>query len=141
MNVTRENHLKYMTKMTPLLILAYVIQSLVYRQFIPGDLATDFTIFLGVGLVLIIICFQYYDQNHKVILKENFLEVRFDILKMHQEVLYQNIDEVEVKRSRHSFAHVTLHLRDGSSVKLHHIDSPELIQQAIARKNTRCLTV
>ncbi len=137
MNVTRENHLKYMSKMTPLLILAYVIQGLVYRQFISGELASDLTIFLGVGLLLIILCFQFYDHNHKVIVRENFLEVRFDLLKMHDEILYQNVVGLEVKKTRHNFAHVTLELRDGRRVTLHHIDSPELIQEAIARKNSR----
>lgn len=134
MHITRNNHLRYMAKITPLLIALYVLQVILYWKFAPTHLSGDMNLLLGVGLACIIMLYQFYDHHHKIILKENYVEVRFDILKMKEEILYGNITHVEIKKKKHYFAHIVIHQRDGSMCHFHHVDSPELIQEYIEKK-------
>jgi hypothetical protein len=139
MQITRNNHLRYMAKLTPVLITLYIIQVIAYWKFAPAHLAGDMNLILGIGLAAIILCYQFYDQHHKIIFRENYVEVRFDILKMKEEFLYQNIVHVEIKRKRHYYAHMVIHLRDGSTCHFHHVDSPELIADYIEKKRSKKL--
>lgn len=137
MQITRTQHLSYMAKMTPLLLFLYVLQALLYYKFAPIHMVTDINLFLGVGLAAIILSFHFYDLHHKVLMYQNYMEVRFDVLKMKEEILYQNIKFVEVRKKKHNYADLILHLRDGSFCHLHHVDSPEVIVDFIERKKTK----
>lgn len=137
MQITRNNHLRYMAKITPLLIGLYIVQIILYQKFAPPHLSGDMTLVLGVGLAAIILCYHFYDTHHKILLKENYVEVRFDLLKMKEEILYGNITHVEIKKKKHYYAHMVIHQRDGSVCHFHHVDSPELIQEFIEKKKIR----
>lgn len=137
MQITRNNHLRYMAKITPFLIALYVLQIIVYQRFAPPHLASDMSLVLGVGLALIILCYQFYDHHHQIIFKENFVEVRFDVLKMKEEILYSNIVHVEIRKKRHYFAHMVIYQKDGSYCHFHHVDSPELIAEYIEKKKAK----
>lgn len=137
MNITRHEHVRYMAKWTPLLIILYVLQAILYTRYAPSHLSSDMNVILGVGLSLIIVCFNFYDYHHKVTLKPNYIEVRFDLLKMKEEILYQNIQMVEIKKQKHSFANMVLHLRDGSVCELYHLDSPHMVADYIEKKKIR----
>jgi hypothetical protein len=137
MQITRTNHLRYMTRLTPMLLLLYITQALIYRQFAPAPLASEVNLFLGVGLVILILSYQFYDHHHKIHFHQNYLEVRFDILKMKEEILYQNITRVELKKSRHHFGKLILYLKDGGQCHLHHLDSPETISEFLEVKRVR----
>lgn len=137
MQITRNNHLRYMARLTPCLILLYGIQVLLYKKFAPPHLSSDMNVFLGVGLASIILLYHFYDQHHKITLKENYLEARFDLLKMKEEVLYQNVVHIEIKKSKFYYGKVSLHSRDGSICHLHHVDSPELIAEYIEKKKSK----
>lgn len=140
MQITRNNHLRYMARLTPFLLFLYLIQVYLYQKFAPAHLSSDVNLFLGIGLALIILLYHFYDQHHKITLKENYLEARFDLLKIKEEVLYQNVIYIEVKRSRFYYGKVTLHTRDGSVCHLHHVDSPDLIKEFIEKKITKKLS-
>lgn len=139
MQITRNNHLRYMAKITPALMALYVLQVILYQKFAPAYVSTDMNIFLGVGLALIIMCYQFYDNHHKIIFRENYVEVRFDVLKMKEEILYSNIVHVEIRKKRHYFAHMVIYQKDGSVCHFHHVDSPELIAEYIEKKQSKRL--
>ncbi|WP_408096384.1 hypothetical protein ACJVC5_15200 [Peredibacter sp. HCB2-198] len=137
MQITRNNHQRYMARLTPFLVLLYVAQVFLYQRFAPPHLSSDMNVFLGVGLALIILLYHFYDIHHKVTLKPNYIEARFDLLKIKEEMLYQNVVHVEIKKSRFHYAQVTLHGVDGEMIRLHHVDSPELIEQYIQKKKSK----
>lgn len=137
MQITRQNHLRYMTKVTPLLLLLYVFQLYLYKTFAPAHMSSDIGLLLGVGLAFIIVCYHFYDHHHKIICHENYFEVRFDLLGMQEEILYSNITEVELKKKNDSFGHIIIHLRNGGVFHFHHVDHPETVQEFIERKRTK----
>jgi uncharacterized membrane protein len=137
MQITRHNHVRYMTKLTPFLIALYILQVILYQKFAPSEMAGDMNFVLGIGLALIILCYQFYDFHHKITLRENYIEVTFDVLKMKDEILYSNVVHVEIIKKRHYYAHMVLHLRDGSTCHFHHVDSPEIISDYIEKKKIR----
>lgn len=137
MQITRYHHLRYIAKITPFLLLLYVIQVYLYRRFAPPHMASDIGLFLGVGLALIILCFSFYDQHHKVIFRENYLEIRFDLLGMKEEILYRNIVQSEITKKKDFYGHIILHLLDGSTFRLYYVDSPEFIIDMIEKRKTR----
>ena len=137
MQITRHEHQRYMSRLAPALLLLYVIQVYLYQRFAPVHMASDMNLFLGIGLALIILLYHFYDYHHKIILRPNYIETRFDILKMKEEILYQNVVHIEVKRSRFHFAKIILHERDGNVHHLHHVDSPDLIIDYIEKRKTK----
>lgn len=137
MQITRHNHLRYMAKITPLLIVLYIAQVIIYQKFAPAHLSGDMNLFLGIGLAFIILCYQFYDHHHQILFRENYLEVRFDILKMKEEILYQNIVHLELKKKRDYYGHIVLYQKDGSVCQLHNVDSPELIIEYIEKKKAK----
>lgn len=137
MQITRHNHLRYMAKITPFLIVLYVAQVIIYQKFAPAHLSGDVNLLLGIGLAFIILCYQFYDHHHQILFRENYLEVRFDILKMKEEILYQNIVHLELKKKRGYYGHIILYQKDGSMCQPHHVDSPELIIEYIEKKKAK----
>ncbi len=139
MQITRHNHLRYMARITPLLIVLYIAQVIIYQKYAPAHVSGDVNLFLGIGLAFIILCYQFYDFHHQILFRENYLEVRFDILKMKEEILYQNIVHLELKKKRDYYGHIVLYQKDGSVCQLHHVDSPELIIEYIEKKKAKRL--
>lgn len=137
MLITRNNHLRHMAKITPLLLVLYVAQVIAYQHFAPEAMRGDINLILGFGLAAIILCYHFYDLHHKIIFHPNFIEVKFDLLRMKEEILYQNVNHVEIRKNKHQYAHIVLHLRDGSESHLYHVDSPELIAEFINQKKFR----
>lgn len=137
MQITRNQHQRYMARLTPFLLGLYLIQVYLYQRFAPTHLSSDMNLFLGVGLALIILMYHFYDVHHKITFKENYIEARFDLLKIKEEVLYRNVVHVEVKKSRFAYGKVVLYSRDGSTIQLHHVDSPDLIADYIEKKKTK----
>jgi hypothetical protein len=136
MKITRHHHLRYLNRLTPILVALYVFQIYLYRKFAPTE-ASDMTLFLGIGLCLIIVAFHFFDYHHMVTLKENFLEVRFDVLKRKEEILYEKIVHMEVSGRREGFAHLVLYLQDGDTLKLPYIDSPEIVMAQIRKRSRK----
>lgn len=134
MEITRNEHARYMSRLTPILIALYLIQAWLYQKFAPAHLSGDVNLFLGVGLAIIILLYHFYDLHHKIIMRPNFIETRFDILKMKEEILYRKVTMVEVKKSRWAFGKVILHTFDGETFELHHLDAPEEVAQYIENK-------
>ncbi len=138
MQITRNNHLRYMAKLNPLLILLYVFQVILYQNFAPAHMVGKINLFLGIGLACIVLCFQFYDHHHQIIFQENYLEVRFDILKMKEEILYQHIVHLELKQKKQKFfGQILLHHKNGNVYQLHHVDSPELVFEYLEKKRAR----
>jgi hypothetical protein len=137
MQITRSNHLRYMAKLTPVLIVLYVLQILIYRHYAPPAVANDVNLALGIGLAIIIFCYQFYDHHHQINFHKNYLELRFDVLKIKNEILYQNITGIELKKTRFNYGKIELHLKSGESCYLHHIDSPELVIEFLQQKKLR----
>lgn len=137
MQITRHNHVRYMAKITPFLLVLYVIQAMLYNHFAPPDMTSDINVFLGVGLALIILCYSFYDHHHKIIFRENYLEVSFELLRIKEEILYRNIQYIEITSRKKFYGNITLHLVDGSTSQLYHVDSPELIMEFIEKKKIR----
>jgi hypothetical protein len=137
MQITRCNHVRYMTKITPFLVFLYFAQMLLYQKFAPADMTGDINVFLGIGLAFIILCFSFYDHHHKIIAQENYMEVSFALLKIKEEILYRNIIYAEITKKKNSYGKITLHLHDGSVCHLYHVDSPELLLDFIEKKKIK----
>lgn len=137
MQITRLHHLRYMAKITPFLLLLYIIQVLLYQRYAPAHMTGDINLILGIGLAGIILCYQFYDQHHQIIFKENYLEVRFDLLRMKEEIIYRNIVHMEIAKRKEFYGNIILHLKDGSTCHLYHVDAPELVIQFIEKKQFR----
>lgn len=137
MQITRHNHLRHMAKTTPFLILLYIAQVIIYQHFAPETMRGDINLYLGVGLSLIILCYHFYDLHHRIIFHPNYIEISFNILGMKEEILYQNINNVEVKKNKSNFGQLVLHLRDGREYPLYHVDTPELIVDYLEKKKIR----
>ena len=135
MQITRNEHQRYMVRLAPVLILLYLIQVYFYNRFVPGE-SQGMSLFLGLGLALIMYLYHFYDQHHKITLKNNYIETRFDLLKRKEEILYRNVTHIEVKKSRFYFGNITLHTIDGEIHRLHHLDSPDLVAQFIEKKKS-----
>ena len=131
MEITREKHMNYLTRLMPVLLLAYIVQSYLYMQWAPKDLAIDVSIFVGVGICLIALCFALYDHFHKVELHRHHLVIGINLLKYREEILYRNIQEVEVEVSKHAFYNVTLTLRDGTIHKIYYLDDVQDLKKMI----------
>ena len=129
MQITRQNHLRYMGLTTPLLVILYFIQVMLYQRYAPVHLSSDVNLFLGIGLGIIIFCYHFYDYHHRVLFHRNYLEVRFDILKMKKEILYQNITQVEVSKSRKTYGDIRIYLKSDEIIQLHHVDRPLEVQK------------
>lgn len=136
MQITRHNHTRYMARVTPVLIFLYVLQVMTYRFLLPSTSSGDVAFFLGLGLVMIIGSFLIYNTHHRVILHQNYIEVKFDFFKVKDEIIYQNIVHVEMLKKRRNYANLILHKRDGSTSFLYHVDSPEIICEFIENKKS-----
>lgn len=134
MQITREQHLRYMTKITPLLLVLYLIQYYLYQNYAPTHLRGEVGPFLGVGLALIVLGYHFYDVHHKVIFHKNYLQIRFDLLKINEEILYRKIDYVELRKKSESFGHLIIFTNDGQVFHLRHIDNPETIRDYLEQK-------
>lgn len=134
MRITRHNHLRYMAKITPLLVFLYLMQVFLYQKFAPSHMSSDISLFLGVGLALIIFCYLYYDQHHRIVFHPNYLEVAFDLIKQDEEILYRKIKHIEIKKRKHYYGNITLYLEDGDTCTLYHVDSPDFVVQYIEKK-------
>jgi hypothetical protein len=134
--VTRENHLKYINKLTPYLVISYALQSYLYLQWAPKDLASEVIVFLGAALTLLIGGFIFFGQHHKIIFHQHHLEVRFDLLGYQQELLYRDIQWIEVARSAHGFATLILTSKDHAVIKLFYVDQPLSIKSFLEQKRS-----
>lgn len=137
MEITREKHQQYMVKLTPVLIAAIVIQSIIYYHFFPHDLAHDITIFLATGLTLILLFFTAHNHFHQVNLKENYLEIKISPLKYQEEILYRNITSYEIIPSRNGSSNVRLHVRDGRNFMIFYMDDAESFISQLKKKQAR----
>jgi hypothetical protein len=124
MTITREAHLTYITKITPLLILGYILQSYLYLKIGPQELAQDVIAFVGGALILTILVFWLHDTHQKIRLHKNFVEITFPLLNYHEEFLIRDIQSIEVKQRVNSFGDLILTLKDDRQIKLNHIDQP-----------------
>jgi hypothetical protein len=134
MNITRENHLRYMARLAPFLVVGLVIQTYLYRLFVPQEMATDVSIFVGALLSLMLIGFYVYNEFHKVKVHANYLELRFDLLGHHQEIIFKNIIEADIDKSRHGYANLKFTMKDGSTHRILYIDQgSELYETILSR--------
>ena len=134
MQISREKHLQYMVKLVPYLVGAIAVQSYLYFQFFPRDLAQDITIFLTIGVALILAFFMAHNHFHQVEFKENFLEIRIKPLKYQEEILYRNIISYEITPTRHGFATVKLVTKDGKAIQIFYMDDAERFVHGIKKK-------
>ena len=134
MTITRENHHRYMTRLAPLLVLLLVIQTWLYQRFVPQEMATDVSLFVGVGLVLMLVAFHVHNEYHRVHLRENYLELKFDLLNYHQEILYRKICEIDVQNTKHGYSNVRLTLKDGSTHRIFYIDQGDVLYKTVLEK-------
>jgi hypothetical protein len=62
------------------------------------------------------------------------LQIRFDLLKINEEILYRKIDYVELRKKSESFGHLIIFTNDGQVFHLRHIDNPETIRDYLEQK-------
>lgn len=134
MKITREYHAKFMTKAMPILTLAYFIQSYFYLEYGPQGLAQEVVTCLGLGLAGIFVYYLVYDKYHEVVFHPTYLEIRFAPLQLHQECMYREIVDVEIKDGRKNYDHVLIHLRNGEVLKLAHVDHPHTVRKFLLER-------
>jgi hypothetical protein len=122
MRITREKHMAYLTRLMPLLALALVAQCILYMQWAPIEIAVDVSIFEGIGIILFAIGFALYDHFHIVSLHRNHLSIKFPLLSIEEDILYSQIQSIDVEATKHAYYNVTLTLRDGAQYKLYYLD-------------------
>jgi hypothetical protein len=122
MKISREKHLRHMTRLMPYLMLAYAAQSYLYLKYVPEHIAVDVTIFVGVGIVLVTAGFALYNHFHQVSLHKHHLSSGLMVFGLKEEILYRNIQYLDIETSRHGYFNVTLYLRDGTIHKLFYLD-------------------
>ncbi len=121
----------YIVKLMPFLLLALVAQCYVYMQWAPFDIALDVSIFMGIGLILIAGGFALYDHFHKVQLHRNHLVIKFALMNYEEEILYRNIQDLDVEVTKHAYYNVTMTMRDGSICKLYYLDDVQDLKSYI----------
>lgn len=131
MEITRDNHLSYMTKLVPQLAVAYFIQSYFYLNYGPEILAKEVVGFMGAGLIMMVVGFYLHDKFHKVRLHDNRLEISLAPLRVKQEVFYRDIVNIEIKDNNKNFSDVIIESKDGRTFKLHRIDNPRAVHKRI----------
>lgn len=114
--------MSHLVRLMPLLILAIIAQYYLYTQWTPIELALDVSLFMGIGIALIAGGFGLYDQFHQVHLYRNHLEVKFNLMGYHEEILYRDIEDIDIQVTKHAYYNVTLYLWDGSTCKLRYLD-------------------
>jgi hypothetical protein len=134
MKVTRENHSSFMTKIMPLLTLAYFIQAYFYLKYAPDGLAQEVVGFLGLGLVGTFVYYFLYDHYHQVVLHPTYVEISFSPLQMQKECFYREILDVEIEDGKKSFHHVKIHLKSGEVLKLAHVDDAHNIRKYLLER-------
>lgn len=137
MQITREKHLQYMVRLVPYLIAAIALQGYLYFHFFPQSLAHDITIFLSIGVALILGSFCAHDHFHQVTIRENYLEIAVRPLKYQEEILYRNITAYEIVPTKHGFSSVKLFLKDGNAVKIYYVDDAERFINIIKKKQIK----
>jgi hypothetical protein len=136
MKVTREKHFNYMLKLAPALGLAYVLQTWLYLQYVPEDQAIEVLKLIGILLALMIAGFIFYDRFHEITLHPNSIEISFPPMDYHEEFSFRDIEAVEVRTNFFSLSDVVIHLYDGTSVKLRHVDQAEIIRDRLLGKKS-----
>ncbi len=137
MKVTRENHASYMGRLAPLLLTLYVAQTWCYYRFLSPALAYDISVFLGMGLILIVAVFLIHDHCYTATLHDNYLELRLLPFPYEDEILFRDIDEVEVVPTRFAFSHLKLTTDEGKNIWLYNVDDAQKISEAIKNKRYR----
>lgn len=133
MLITRRHHLRYMAKLTPVMIIAYVLQVLFYRTMAGPELVQEIATFLGAGLMILVSGFCFYDHYHQIQLKPNFIELSFSPLKIKHEILYSKIMEVKIRPTRFGYGDLEILKTDGHSFKLLHVDDNEGVASFIKK--------
>lgn len=131
MKITREKHMAHLVRLMPILLLAVGVQYYFYTWWAPTQIVVDVTIFMTIGLGLIALGFAFYDHFHTVQLHRHYLAVTFSPIQYHEEILYRNIEGVDVETTKHSYHNVTLYLRDGSTCKLWYLDEIETLMDRV----------
>lgn len=129
MKLTRDKHLSYLVSLMPWLILALGLQCYAYLQWAPREIAIDVTIFMGIGLILATGLFAGYDQFHQIQLHRHHMHIKF--LDIDEEILYRNIQFIDIEESRHGFYNVLLTLKDGTEYKLWYLDDISGLQSSV----------
>ncbi|MFL5785953.1 MAG: hypothetical protein ACJ76H_15145 [Bacteriovoracaceae bacterium] len=137
MKVTRENHAHYMGRLAPILLAGYVAQTWCYYRFLSPNLAYDISIFLGIGLILIAAAFLIHDFCYVATLKDNYLEIRLHPFPYEDEILYSDIEEVEVVSTRFQFSHLKLTTDEGKNIWLYNVDEAHKVAETIKQRRYR----
>ncbi len=137
MKVTRENHAQYMGRLAPILLLAYVAQTWCYYRFLSPALAYDISIFLGIGIILIAAAFLIHDHCYVATLHENHIELKLNPFPYQDEILFRDIENVEVVKTRFTFSHLKLTTDEGKNIWLYNVDDAQKISEAIKNKRYR----
>jgi hypothetical protein len=141
MQVTRNSHYSYLTWLTPVLGLAYIIQSYLVLKFWPTDFTRDVLTAMGICLMGSILVFFIYDKLHVIKLHPKYIEVSWPLFQMHEEYLYQNVIRVDVKKGFFSsFADVEFEMLNGEVVRLRHVDNGEEIKRILLRNDHQIAT-
>ena len=135
MTITRDNHHRYMTKLAPLMVVALIIQTLIYQRFVPQEMATDVSIFVGAGLIMMLVAFYVHNEYHRVHIRENYLELKFDLLNYHQEILYRNISEIDMDKTKHGYSNIRITLKDGSIHRIFYIDQGDVLYKTVLERS------
>lgn len=134
MKITRENHANFMTKVMPLLTVAYFGQAYLYLRFGPEQLAQDVVGCLGLALVGMFVYYFVYDKYHEVVLHPTYFEIKFTPLQIHQETLYRDIINVEIEDGKKKFHHVSIHLRSGEVLKIARVDDAHTVRKYLLER-------
>jgi hypothetical protein len=122
MRITREKHLASIVRLMPWILIGLGIQAYAFLHWAPTSVVIDVSIFSGIGLSLVAISMSFYDHFHQVRLHRNYLHVSYPLVGHEEEILYRDIEYMDIEVSKHAYYNVTLTLRAGESLRLNYLD-------------------
>lgn len=137
MIITRENHAHYMGKLAPFLLAVYLLQTWFYSRLLSPTWAYDISVFLGIGLILIVAAFLAHDYCYVATLGEREIGFKLRPFPYERALAYREIDEVKVIPTRLPFAHIRLTTDEGRNIWLYNVDNAHQVARTIEERRYR----
>jgi hypothetical protein len=123
--ITREKHLDHLTRVVPLLALAYGIQSYLMMKWSQGGPTGFLVVLLGISLALSVLVLVTYDQRHTVTFGEEGFCVRYSWMFKPRNISKDEIKQIVVVGEPDQFQSVVVSLKTGRKVTFHFADNGE----------------
>jgi hypothetical protein len=135
--ITREKHLNHLTRVVPLLALAYGVQSYLMMKWSQGGPTGFLVMLLGISLAVSVLVLVTYDQRHTVTFGPDGFCVRYSWMFKPKNVLREEIKQIVVIGEADEFQSVVVALKTGRKVTFHFADNGEEFKTVLSKPEAR----